>query len=191
MMNIFSLAVAFLLSHAFVACTPIKSGTLESRSAQTCADPSLATLFVSSFSHTRTAHLIEVLTITVDYQSTIGTADVYDIQNPSFLAWATPQPFTVPIHQIKRGDGEDFIFLPEVNGTVPSVSGWSTEGVTAYAYATQVCGSVPLLSVFNSATSDHWWTTNAADHARLVATGRWVDAGVPFYVLPLPYDNEP
>lgn len=81
---------------------------------------------------------------------------------------------------------DDYNFLPAVNGSAPTASGFSIQGIAGYVYSTQICGSVPLLSAVNAAASDHWWTTNQNDHADLLASGTgWVDGGVAFYVLPL------
>ncbi|KDR80965.1 hypothetical protein GALMADRAFT_41227, partial [Galerina marginata CBS 339.88] len=78
----------------------------------------------------------------------------------------------------------DFIFLPEVNGNPPAASGFTIEGIVGYAYTTQVCGSVPLFAASNAAASDHWWTTSQSEHNALLKLSGWVDAGIPFYVLP-------
>lgn len=121
--------------------------------------------------------------------TTNGNTDNWQFQGPSFLAWLTPQEFTVPFYQLTSptsGAKSDFIFLPAVNGTPPTAPGFTVQAIVGYAYSTQVCGSVPLFSASNAAAADHWWTTSQSDHDALLATGTgWIDAGIPFYVLPL------
>ena len=114
-------------------------------------------------------------------------SNTWGYQGPSFLAWDSPQEFTVPFYQLGVNGGDDFIFLPAVNGTPPTVPGFTTwQVVVGYAYATQVCGSVPLFSVVSASGTDHWWTSSQANHAEILASGDgWVDGGIPFYVLPL------
>ncbi len=121
----------------------------------------------------------------ISHNTDVGSSDNWQFQNIAFLAWINVQEFTVPFYQMVS-TSNDFIFLPAVNGTPPAVSGFTNEGIVGYAYSTQVCGSVPLLSVVNAGATDVWWTTNANDHAQMIASGTgWADGGVPFFVLPL------
>ncbi|KAH9478370.1 hypothetical protein JR316_0008824 [Psilocybe cubensis] len=189
MQYILSIVAALFFSNSFVTGVPIQTGSIQSDAAQTCADPSLAGLYASFYSPTRIAHVVRLATDMIAFDTSVGTTDNYELQNPLFFAWPTAQEFTVPVHQLESTDGQDFMFVPEVNGTVPNIAGWRTQGSTVHAYATQVCGSVPLFTAFNAAGSDHWWTTNEDDHARMIANSGWVDAGIPFYVLPLDYDS--
>lgn len=69
--------------------------------------------------------------------------------------------------------------------TPPVVSGFENAGLIAWVYDTAVCGSVPLMSVSLPAKTDHYWTTDAAEHAGLLNEG-WTDSGVVAFVLPLP-----
>lgn len=122
----------------------------------------------------------------VVYDSAVGTSDNWQFQNEIFLAWLDVQEFTVPFYQMANPSTTDYIFLPAVNGAPPTAAGFAVQGIVGYAYSTQVCGSVPLLSAVSSATSDHWWTTNQVEHDQLIAQkSGWVDGGVPFFVLPL------
>ncbi|KDR76807.1 hypothetical protein GALMADRAFT_45531, partial [Galerina marginata CBS 339.88] len=113
-----------------------------------------------------------------------GTNDNFQFQGPSFLAWRDTQEFTVPFYQLSTPSGSDFIFLPAVNGNPPTASGFVVQGIAGYVYTTQVCGSVPLFAASNAAASDHYWTISQSEHTALLSLGGWVDAGIPFYVLP-------
>ncbi len=121
----------------------------------------------------------------ISYDANVGNQDNWQFQNLAFLAWTDVQEFTVPFYQL-ISNNDDIIVLPAVNGTPPAVSGFTNQGIVGYAYSTEVCGSVPLLTAVNAGATDHWWTTNANDHTRMIASGTgWVDGGVPFFVLPL------
>lgn len=71
--------------------------------------------------------------------------------------------------------------------TLPVVSGFNTSAadIAAWVYDTAVCDSVPLLGASLAAKSDHYYTTDANEHAELLSLG-WVDTGIVAYVLPLP-----
>lgn len=133
------------------------------------------------------AHIIRTQAGLVLGDMTNSANDDWQSQGPSFLAWRTPQEFTVPFYQLGANGGDDFIFMPAVNGTPPTAPGFTTwQDMVGYAYSTQICGSVPLLALSNAGATDHWWTTSQSDHDELLASGTgWVDAGTPFYVLPL------
>ena len=201
MKNIYAILVAFLLSHISATCfTTMEvhspklfiSGSstdishFQPREAETCADPSLATLYIAAFSPTRNAHLIRTPAVMVTTDTLNGNTDNWQFQGPSFLAWLAPQEFTVPFYQLISSTGDDFVFLPAVNGSAPTVPGFTAQAIVGYAYSTQVCGSVPLLSASNAGATDHWWTISQSDHNEVITSELgWVDAGVPFYVLPL------
>lgn len=68
--------------------------------------------------------------------------------------------------------------------TPPIASGFQASGIVAWVYNTAVCDSVPLMSVTFATLSDHYYTTDAAEHAGLLAND-WTDTGVVAFVLPL------
>lgn len=204
MTNIFTILVTFVLSHISATCiatmgehnvtfpsilVSVSSTDLslyQSREAETCADPSLATLYIAAFSPTRIAHLIRTPAVMVTTDTLNANPDNWQYQGPSFLAWLAPQEFTVPFYQLTSSSGDDFLFLPAVNGTPPAVPGFTNQAIVGYAYSTQVCGSVPLLAASNAGATDHWWTTSQSDHDEVLASELgWVEAGIPFFVLPL------
>jgi len=116
--------------------------------------------------------------------STINNAD-WKIQGPAFLAWQTARKFSVGLWELANFVTNDLIFLPEINGTTPAVSGFSAERITGQVYDSQICGSVPLLGVFNAAAGDHYYTTSATEHSGLISNG-WIDAPTGAFVLPIP-----
>ncbi|KJA13772.1 hypothetical protein HYPSUDRAFT_81021 [Hypholoma sublateritium FD-334 SS-4] len=188
-MNAFAILIALFLSHISAKCMPtsaLHNVSHQAREAETCADPSLATVYVSFFSISRTAHILRSRPALVSYDSTVANQDNWQFQNPAFLAWSSLQEFTTPFYQLISANGDSLDVLPAVNGSPPSVAGFTVQAAVGYAYTTQICGSVPLLSAVNAATTDRWWTTNEVEHAELLGseTG-WVDGGVSFYVLPL------
>ena len=158
---------------------------LQARSAATCADPSLAVPFVAAFLNTpgATAHAIQPRIVFVHLDSV--DAEQWQIQGELFLAWDSPQQFTVPLYQLATAGSKDFTYAIPVDGvTPPTVSGFTTGGIVGYVYATQECGSVPLLAAFQPTVGDHWFTTSVAEHNSLLSLG-WADAGTVAFVLPL------
>ncbi|KIJ48855.1 hypothetical protein M422DRAFT_247220 [Sphaerobolus stellatus SS14] len=180
------LLTTLLLIYISVTCraATFNNSSDQRRAADTCADPTLADVWVGAYSPSQTAHVIRA---TWAFVVNIAIGGDWQIQGPVFRAWETPQEFTVPLYQLSKPDGSDFLFLPSTDGNPPTVAGFENSGITGYVYATQVCGSVPLLVAANAATTDHWYTTNALQHSLLVADG-WTDAGVAAFVLPLTSD---
>lgn len=108
----------------------------------------------------------------------------FQIQGPLARVFPGPSNFTVPIYRLSNSALLDWAFLVSTNGAVPSASGYSVDGIVAYVYATQICGSIPLYSVFSASLGDHWYTTNINGRNRMIQLG-YVDAGIQGYVLPL------
>ncbi|KAF8963117.1 hypothetical protein BDZ97DRAFT_2017624 [Flammula alnicola] len=167
---VFTFFAALLLSHISAFCSTANiagNSTDQRRAANTCADPTLADVFVEAFNPSLTAHVIR-------------------IQGEVFRAWQTAQDFmiTVPIYQLYDPTIQDYIFLTSTNSNPPIAGGYETGGIIGYVYSTQVCGSVPLLVAFQASAGDHWYTTSASEHSSLLADG-WTDAGVAAFVLPL------
>ena len=152
MQNLFTILVALLLSHICAFGIPTASevqneiiflvsatdiSLFQPREAETCADPSLATLYITAFSQTKVAHIIRTQAGLVVGDTLTGSgsgSNTWGYQGPSFLAWDSPQEFTVPFYQLGVNGGDDFIFLPAVNGTPPTVPGFTTwQVVVGYA----------------------------------------------------------
>jgi hypothetical protein len=60
------------------------------------------------------------------------------------------------------------------------------EGAKFVAYSTQVAGTIPVYRFYNHITGAHFYTTDAAERARVNATwpDRFIDEGIAFYILP-------
>ncbi|KIJ26320.1 hypothetical protein M422DRAFT_272608 [Sphaerobolus stellatus SS14] len=177
-----------LLSTLLLICISVtcRAATLNNssdqrRAADTCADPTLADVWVEAYNPSLTAHIIRSPWVFV---ASIAMGLDWQFQGPVFRAWENPQEFTVPLYEFNKPDNTDILFLPSTDGNPPTVAGYENSGITGYVYATQVCGSVPLLVAANAATTDHWYTTNVLHHSSIVASG-WTDEGVAAFVLPL------
>ena len=108
----------------------------------------------------------------------------FQLQGPMARVFPGPSNFTVPVYRLSSGTLLDWMFVVSTNGAVPSASGYNVDGIVAYVYATQICGSVPLYSVFSASLGDHWYTTNINGRNRMIALG-YVNSGIMGYVLPL------
>ena len=70
-------------------------------------------------------------------------------------------------------------------GNPPTLPGFSTVQLLAYAYSTQICGSVPLFGLSKASTTDHWYTTDQVERNALINSFGWADLGIVAFVLPV------
>lgn len=166
--------------------SPHISPQIKRRSAGTCADPSLARVFVEAYSPSNKAHFVDVIENFVRSDTESIAPGDWQIQIPAvFSAWKSPQPFTFPLYVLANPTTEDVIFLTSTTGSPPVVSGFQFVNIVGYVYATQVCGSVPLLVAFNEAAGDHWYTTDSTAQSSLIGEDSgWSDPGIAAFVLP-------
>ncbi|KAF5314939.1 hypothetical protein D9619_007533 [Psilocybe cf. subviscida] len=161
---------------------------MSTRSANTCADPSLSKTFFEGYDGLNTAHLMDLHYSLVNVDSVQASAPPLVIfQGAVFKAWPTQQPFTVPLFRLGAANNNDFVFMVGADAqTPPIVSGFGATGtpIIAWVYNTAVCGSVPLMSAVLAKQTDHYYTTDPDEHAGLLSLG-WTDGGVVAFVLPL------
>ncbi|KDR68891.1 hypothetical protein GALMADRAFT_145915 [Galerina marginata CBS 339.88] len=178
MINIlYTLFTILLIEAAFTRA----SSPEQRRSPNTCADSTLADVYVAGYSPFNIAHVVSPRGLLIVQRS--AGAD-WEIQGDIFLAWQSPQNFTFPLYRLVNPTNADWITQISTSGAPPIVSGYGQAAIIGYAYSTQVCGSVPLLGAFQSTKGDHWYTTSASEHGFFLTNG-WVDAGVAAFVLPL------
>ncbi|PPQ70673.1 hypothetical protein CVT26_014612 [Gymnopilus dilepis] len=170
-----------LILSAIAAPMPnFSPNSLDVRSTDTCADPSLATTFMQVFNRDGITHALGPRAYTISGTTNEG-ATQWEFQGDIFVAWSTEQEFTVPLYRYDLSNVlEDFQY-----STATSIPGWIQRLVIGYVYETQVCGSVPLLGAYNQANTDHYYTTVFNEHSELIAISGWTDAGIAGYVLPL------
>ena len=131
------------------------------------------------------AHIISPITRVVDVNSDSSTSrGDWQIQSDAFLVWQAEQPYTTALYEFFNSDIKDYTYLIAKDYTPPTLTGYKSQGIVGYVYATEVCGSVPILSAFKTSSGDHWYTTSKADHQSLLDKG-WVDKGTIAYALPL------
>ncbi|KIJ44697.1 hypothetical protein M422DRAFT_168013, partial [Sphaerobolus stellatus SS14] len=103
-------------------------------------------------------------------------------QGSMFLAWTTQELQTVPLYYLYNPTIQNYMFLtPDSNGNSPS----TVQGNDLFVYPTPVCGSVPLYALFDSAVSDHWFTTDLVPEHGFLLTRGYTDGGIVANVLPL------
>ncbi|KIJ37850.1 hypothetical protein M422DRAFT_259721 [Sphaerobolus stellatus SS14] len=88
------LLFTLLLIYISVACraATLNNSSDQRRAADTCADPTLADVWVEAYSPSLT-----------------------QIQGPVFCAWENPQEFTVPLYEFNKPN-TDIPFLPSTDG---------------------------------------------------------------------------
>lgn len=156
---------------------------LQSRAANTCGDPTLATTYYTAFS------------LSADRTHGIGTKAGFATQNTLgsdwetdsalFRGWLAPgQLGTVPLYAFARTASVDFVYLISTNGNPPPTpAGFANPEIIGYVYPTQICGSVPLYGASFASPPDHWYTTELNEHNEIISFG-WTDVGITAFVLP-------
>lgn len=159
---------------------------IKARAANTCADPTIVTTFVQAFDAGRTTHLLGPRWVFVNADKPTTGAGEWVIQGAIFRAWQAQQDFTVPMYTFFNPTTTDYVSVISTDGNPPPVPSGFTQpqGIRAYVYPTQVCGSVPLFALFQQSAGDHWYTTDTDERSSLISLG-WSDAGTLAYVLPL------
>ncbi|KAF5314980.1 hypothetical protein D9619_007557 [Psilocybe cf. subviscida] len=156
------------------------------RSAETCADPSLAQTIYQAF---RADTVVHVLNFRSGWQNlnTRAGAAVWINQHPAFRAWSTQQPFTVPLFQLGTADQPQFIYMIGADAQTPPIfSGFDTNiGLVDWVYNTSVCESVPLMTALFSPQTDRYFTTSTFEHDSIASFDGWLDTGVIAFVLTL------
>jgi len=101
---------------------------------------------------------------------TLETSDFYHL-------YAGPHPGLTAFHRCIKASGLHFYTQS------PTCEGQTLEGVMGYiATAAGVAGSVPLYRVYRPASTDHFYTTSAAERDAAVASLGYLDEGVAGYV---------
>lgn len=62
--------------------------------------------------------------------------------------------------------------------------GYHDEGTSAYVYATQICGSIPLYHLYNPRDKDNFYTTSELERNKAIKDHGCKDLGIACYVLP-------
>ncbi|KDR66593.1 hypothetical protein GALMADRAFT_1359788, partial [Galerina marginata CBS 339.88] len=179
-----------------IAALPVSSSLVDAgnvaaqrRAANTCGDPSLVSTFYGGFSIFNKAHAFNSRASWVSQDG--GDGGDWQFEGPLFRAWKTPgQPSTFPLYVLSDSATTKFTFLLSTTGSPPTAIGFTAGAIIAYAYSTQICGSVPLFAVAKSPTGDHWWTTDTTERDEFINLNGWIDQGVVAYVLPLEDDIE-
>ncbi|KAF8887880.1 hypothetical protein CPB84DRAFT_1684533, partial [Gymnopilus junonius] len=68
-----------------------------------------------------------------------------------------------PLYVLFNPSTADFIYIVSSDGTVPTAAGFGSPLIAGYVYDSQVCGSVPLFSLFQDVAGDHWYTTRIVE----------------------------
>ncbi|PPQ79227.1 hypothetical protein CVT25_002830 [Psilocybe cyanescens] len=120
------------------------------------------------------------------FRDTQGSEDAqWVFQGPDFLAWTDLQEFTVPLYRFYAEATKDYLYTTSTDSNPPSFPGFSFQTIVAYVYRTQVCGSVPLLGLWDKTNGDYFYTTSQPEHTTFLTRGPWVDTGIAAYVLPV------
>jgi len=163
--------------------TKTYNSTVQSRAADTCGDPTVATTYYTAYSVSPAkSHGINTKA-SFAFDNTIGFE--FEIESPLFRGWKSPgQINTVPLYAFGRIASQDFIYLTSTTGNPPPTpSGFnSAPAIIGYVYPTQICGSVPLYGAAFASPADHWYTTELIEHNEIISLG-YTDIGIAAYVL--------
>jgi len=176
-LSLISLAIGSFVISATGAANNASTSTTNT----TCADPNDTITFYQGWSQAITAHVWGYIS---DFSSE-GAAGVWQLEPPMARIWITAETGTVPVYRFYSPTATDYMFVVGASdGTIPTVPGYEDQGIWAYAYPTQICGSVPLYAMSHS-IGDHWYTTNLFEKNRIVQFHGYTDLGILAYVLPV------
>ncbi|PPQ95902.1 hypothetical protein CVT26_015588 [Gymnopilus dilepis] len=156
------------------------------RPTEQCADRSLtAPVIQGSNAQRKTIALFSVGKY-IDWVSVTHITDPWVYLGETFLAWDTPQGnLTTPLYRLYNPTNTDTLCATSRDTNAPSFPGYRVQYILGHVYPTQICGSVPLLGVYNAATGVHYYTTNAAVHTQFMGITGWVDASPGAFVIPV------
>lgn len=154
------------------------------RSPNSCADPSLVQTVYQAFNAPGTTHQLNWL-YAFDNSNSASATLTFANELPAFKAWPSQQDFLFPLSQLASTTTTHVIYaLGASAASPPIIAGFVNQGIIAWAYSTQVCNSVPLLSATLAGATDTHYTIDPFVHSGLVADG-WNNDGVVAFVLPL------
>ncbi|KAJ7496553.1 hypothetical protein FB451DRAFT_1385949 [Mycena latifolia] len=175
---IFILAI-FLLSSTITNAAPIRGGKLLSN----CPSPSKAIKFYRLFQNNIEHYLYTTSTAV----KSRALDDGYEFDGVAARVFKTEQPSTVPFYHVFNRATRDNFYTTDVGARDAALaSGPKTavdEGVAAYVFSRRVCGGVPLYRLYNSATRDHFYTTDESEREDAVTDGGYDDPVIAGFVL--------
>ncbi|KAJ6458261.1 hypothetical protein C8R45DRAFT_913332 [Mycena sanguinolenta] len=122
-----------------------------------------------------------------DVTSLVG-AQGFTFLGVSARVFPTQETSTMPlylVYLVQNGEVSDHLYtMSETERDLALEIGYRDDGITAYIYPTQICGSVPYYRLYDSAATEHFYTVSEADQQSHLAAGGWSDEGIVGYVLP-------
>ncbi len=116
------------------------------------------------------------------YTATRGegvTNGFHEERESYFHLAAAPAPGLVPLHRCLMSYGKHFYTTaPNCEGVTPGTE----EGTLGYISTTPQCGAVPLYRSYSPRSNDHFYTTDAAEHAHATQADGYTDEGITGYV---------
>ncbi|KAJ7468176.1 hypothetical protein FB451DRAFT_1258450 [Mycena latifolia] len=153
---------------------------LQTRTTETCGDPTLAVPFYRTYNPSVAHHLY-----CMDLATTLKTSGwVY--QALAAFVFATQEESTIVLYHMVNPTTFDRIYTTnttEVNVLEKNGYGQAGGEPFYYIYSTQICGSVPFYRLSNSALRDHFFTTLETERIEAIASQGYADQGIAGYVF--------
>ncbi|PPR06734.1 hypothetical protein CVT26_001339 [Gymnopilus dilepis] len=183
--NFSTISIPLFLNAVNVMSSSLSS-SLQPRTANTCADPTTPQTFYGAFGTSVTSHNFQTRAAFVNEDNTASEV-IWQIQGAIFKAWTSPDTNILPLYLLATPGFNDVVILNSTSpaGDPPTLAGFSTAQLLAYAYPTQICGSVPLFGLSKASTTDHWYTTDEVERNVLINSFGWADLGIVAFVLPV------
>ncbi|KAJ7016897.1 hypothetical protein C8F04DRAFT_1201345 [Mycena alexandri] len=180
MKSLFTVAFAFL---AFCASLFASTAAENALAPLTCGDPSDA---VPWYFMEVAGQNIYYSTAITDVTNLVGDL-AYTFLGIAVRVFPTQERSTVPFFHLQNDQTSDNIYTTSATARELALEeGWGDAGIAAYIYTSQICGGVPLYSLYQSVDTIHFYTINATTYdAMLAGTGGWADLGIAGYVLNL------
>ncbi|KAJ7629121.1 hypothetical protein FB45DRAFT_920020 [Roridomyces roridus] len=181
----FSLTLVLSALLCLTVSNALPANNVQHLQARTCGNPGDAVPFFAANGGPIQDYVAS--TAVAAMQSLVG-AQGFTFLGVTARVFTTQETSTVPLYMVylvTNGAVSDHIYTIDQGEYQALLEiGYRDEGIQAYVYPTQICGSVPWYAVYNAAATEHFFTTDEATRASFLATAGWSDQGIVAYVLP-------
>ncbi|KAJ7731386.1 hypothetical protein B0H16DRAFT_1583769 [Mycena metata] len=155
----------------------------QTRSSQTCGDPTLVVPLYRGYVAASIDHLYTTSVADLNADTLAASVDV--LQGVAALVFATQEESTVRFYRLYSSAASAHFYTTSTTERDNAVSnGYVLQSELIYIYPTQICGSIPLFRLFSSAGKDYFYTTSQSEVQDFISDG-YTEQGTAGYVFPV------
>ncbi|KAJ7859907.1 hypothetical protein B0H13DRAFT_2355889 [Mycena leptocephala] len=173
------LSVAVGLTGALHIPEPIPA---ETRSSETCGDPTHALPFYRQYNPTVVDHFY-----TNDITNLNAVVATYPVQGVAALVFITQEESTVPFYRLYSAALTDNFYTINTTERDSALNNGYVFGNDPFnfIYPTQICGSVPFYRLNHEKKFDNFYTTSEWERRDFISNQGYTDIEIAGYVLPV------